>query len=142
MGAAKDWVMCEIRIRSGKRTFGIGHGCYICISPDNRLYTWDNTGEPTLFQDLKNGPDALPYLELERFLGPGVQAGETTLRLLAAMAGCDIQFVSPSDIDIRIPRNTIPGTLYRVSNPLMESVQPLAPTRSQRKTASVRPSSR
>lgn len=132
--------MEDIRMCLGKKNAAIRPGFILSISPDNRLFAWDEEGNPVHFVDYVESQDMHASLALSRFLGADTRAGVGLLTLFTAIAGYSVEFVTISETPIK-RKNGIPGDLYRVIDPKRPSVHP-GPQNGSRRSPSARPSSR
>jgi hypothetical protein len=133
--------MGDIVLRIGKKNAGIRPGFILSISPDNRLYAWDEEGHPVHFIDYTRSADAGPWLALDRFCVAGSNEGASLIMLFAALSGYSVEFVTVSGTNIP-HRSDVRGDLYRVIDPHRPSTR-TGPTNGQRRPSpSTRPASR
>jgi len=106
----------NLRIRAGKGESGIRPDFIMSIAYDENLFAiWDDRGNLVHFTDVKRTEkyDALPL----SFYTGGGHPGILFLKLLATMAGFDLNYVGFSETKIRC-RCEVPDLgLYRVTDP-------------------------
>jgi hypothetical protein len=108
--------MGEIRLRAGKKNTGLKPGFIMSISSDNRLFAWDAEGNAVHFFDFERGEECVGFPLDRCIIGEG-RGGESLMHLLAAAAGCGLEYTVFCDTKIRCRCEVGNMYLYRLTDP-------------------------